>query len=86
MARVRRGCDASNIQPCRYLIITCVYLKDLFDALCNLCLFAHDCLFDRKLIQSVVLLIALRQHDHPFCYLIEGWHPQKSSLARSQYP
>jgi hypothetical protein len=40
------------------------------------------CLFDHKLIQSVVCLIALRQRDHPgFSELIEGVPPK--IIARS---
>jgi hypothetical protein len=62
---VRRGCGAGIIQPRRYFIRTCIYLKDLSDPMRNLCLFVHDCLFDRKSIQRVVLFGRIRRRDHP---------------------
>ena len=48
----------------------------------NLCLFAHDCLFDIQSIQSVVCLIIASGRDHPFRRLIKGVAPPKF-IARS---
>jgi len=49
-----------------------IYLKDLSDPMRNLCLCVHDCLFDRKSIQSVVCLVASAAATIRFRRLIEG--------------
>jgi hypothetical protein len=63
----------------------CVYLKDLFDPICNLCLFAHDCLFDRKSNQSVVCLIASSAATILAFWLRSKAGGKNRALARSQY-
>jgi hypothetical protein len=83
---VRRDCDASNIQSRRYFIRTCVYLKDLFDPLRNLCLFVHDCLFDRKLNQSVVCLIVHRSATIHFAASSRGGTPKIARLLARNIP
>ena len=47
-----------------------IYIKS--NRLCNLCLFAHDCLFDRKSIQCVVWLSVALSATIRFCDLIDG--------------
>jgi len=60
-----------------------IYLKDLSDPMRNLCLCVHDCLFDRKSIQSVVCLVASAAATIRFRRLIEGTPKNHRSLARN---
>jgi hypothetical protein len=53
-----------------------IYIKS--NRLCNVCLFAHDCLFDRKSIQSVVWLSVALSATIRFCDLIDGVGPKFS--------
>jgi len=52
----------------------------------NLCLFAHDCLFDRSINSKRCLFGRIVGRDHLRISTIKGAGGQNRSLARSQYP